>query len=58
MLNSTRWNELQEEYNEVEHELIGLLGNKDSPEFHKCYAKLISLDVELDQLDMGWSLWD
>jgi hypothetical protein len=51
--NSTRWNELQKKYNEVENEIIGLLNNKDSPEFQKCKAKLISLDFELDQLDMS-----
>jgi hypothetical protein len=45
------WNELQKEYNEVEIEIIGLLGNKDSPEFQKCKAKLISLDKQLDELE-------
>ena len=51
--NSTRWNELQKEYNEVELKVLGLLGNRNSPEFQKYKAKLISLDIELDQLDMG-----
>ena len=53
VLNSTRWNELQKEYNEVELKVLGLLTNKNSPEFQKYKSKLISLDIELDQLDMG-----